>query len=315
MSNARSIVLIGLRLGAILLGRPRRACGSSSIAWSSGIPLFQGQITSTDCMPPDRVCRVGRGDSRATEDLRPGRTRRHLVSCTLMSEIGAIRLTLSSVKPRRGWIFPEEAAAIARAGVKRREEFTAGRNAARRALARFGVEARVDSGPPTQRPQWPPGYVGSIGPCEGFCGAVVARRRDALALGFDAEEASPLNAEIVKLVCGVDESPITRFRQTWERPTGPNWPSAPRKHFIIPITGEEFDFLDVSVRFSANYGHFGGAFAIAMSKDLIARSVRQRLARGAWRRDDRWVYAGIALLSDRTSSLALADVRAGNADQ
>ena len=36
-------------------------------------------------------------------------------------------------------------------------------------------------------PQWPPGFVGSITHCDGYRAAAVARARDALTIGLDAE--------------------------------------------------------------------------------------------------------------------------------
>ena len=204
---------------------------------------------------------------------------------------------------RHGWLYPEEVAAISVAGAKRRGEFTAGRNAARRALGRFGANAEAIPTRARNGPRWPPGFVGSIRHCDGFCGAVVARRSDVLAVGFDAEEASPLNAEIIKLVCGADE---LSYHALLPDVGALDWPklafSAKEAFYKLdnPLTGEEFDFLDVSVRFSANHGYRGGAFEIAMREDLIARPGRQPWARGAWRRDDQRVYAGIALLNDRT---------------
>jgi 4'-phosphopantetheinyl transferase EntD len=89
--------------------------------------------------------------------------------------------------PAEVTLFPEEEAVVARAVGKRRREFGSARNRAREALSRLGV-------PPTPilpgergAPQWPDGVVGSITHCAGYRAAVVARARDLLTVGIDAE--------------------------------------------------------------------------------------------------------------------------------
>jgi 4'-phosphopantetheinyl transferase EntD len=89
-------------------------------------------------------------------------------------------------------LFPEEAAAVANAVDKRRREFATGRNCARVALGRLGVPpvpiVRGERGAPV----WPAGIVGSITHCDGYRGVAVARDRDVLTVGIDAEPNEPL---------------------------------------------------------------------------------------------------------------------------
>ena len=74
----------------------------------------------------------------------------------------------------RGGLFPEEEALVAGAVTKRREEFAAGRNAARAALAGLGPPPCPLLRAGRRAPAWPQGIVGSITHCSGFCCAVVA---------------------------------------------------------------------------------------------------------------------------------------------
>lgn len=96
---------------------------------------------------------------------------------------------------------PEEEALVARAIEKRRREFTAGRTCARRALERLGYEAVPVLAGPRREPLWPPGVVGAITHCRGYCAAAVARREDVRCLGIDAEVRGPLPAGVAELVC------------------------------------------------------------------------------------------------------------------
>lgn len=84
-------------------------------------------------------------------------------------------------------LFPGEESAVARAVGKRRAEFATARACARAALAQLGVQPVPIARGPGGAPQWPAGITGSITHCDGYRGAAVARREDAVALGLDAE--------------------------------------------------------------------------------------------------------------------------------
>ena len=98
-----------------------------------------------------------------------------------------------------GALLPEEQAAIADAIDKRRQQFAAGRIAARRALASLGVShfplVNID-----RVPQWPEGIVGTISHTLGYAGVAVARRGTIQGLGLDVEGASDLKENIWKTV-------------------------------------------------------------------------------------------------------------------
>ncbi|MGW3289667.1 4'-phosphopantetheinyl transferase family protein [Streptomyces sp. NPDC001002] len=86
----------------------------------------------------------------------------------------------------------EEAAEVAGAVPERRREFTTVRLCARRALAQLGLPALPLLPGPGGAPRWPAGVVGSMTHCTGYRAAALARRRDVVALGIDAEPATPL---------------------------------------------------------------------------------------------------------------------------
>ena len=95
---------------------------------------------------------------------------------------------------------PEEEAAVVRAVEKRRAEFRAGRACARRALAELGRPTRAVPRGPDRGPVWPDGVVGAITHCDELCAAAVARSVDLAGLGIDAEVASAMTDEVLRMV-------------------------------------------------------------------------------------------------------------------
>jgi 4'-phosphopantetheinyl transferase EntD len=84
-------------------------------------------------------------------------------------------------------LFPQEGIFVTRATESRRREFATGRACARAALARLGLPAVAVLPGFHGAPQWPDAIVGSITHCVGYRAAAVARKRDAVSLGLDAE--------------------------------------------------------------------------------------------------------------------------------
>lgn len=97
-------------------------------------------------------------------------------------------------------LFPEEEALVAGAVDKRRREFATGRGCARRALAALDVAPVPILTGERGAPGWPPGIVGSITHCAGYRAAAVARDRDLLTIGLDAEPDEVLPAGVLEAV-------------------------------------------------------------------------------------------------------------------
>jgi 4'-phosphopantetheinyl transferase EntD len=141
-----------------------------------------------------------------------------------------------------------EAAALGRAVASRVREFTTARCCARRALEEFVAPPVALLSGPDREPLWPEGYVGSITHCDGYRGAAVARRRDALSIGIDAEIHEPLPPEILSLVT-VDAERAWLSRA----PAGVHWDrlifSAKESVYKawFPLTHTWLDFGDVCV--------------------------------------------------------------------
>ncbi|MFE0171994.1 4'-phosphopantetheinyl transferase [Streptomyces sp. NPDC059002] len=126
----------------------------------------------------------------------------------MASLLAAVPVTVVETRddPADAVLFPEEAAVVANAVAKRRDEFTTVRHCARTALARIGVPPAPIL--PGQRgaPRWPKGVVGSMTHCAGYRAAVVARADDVVSLGIDAEPGEPLrDPDVLTLVADETE--------------------------------------------------------------------------------------------------------------
>ena len=99
-------------------------------------------------------------------------------------------------------LFEQEVSAIGpRAVEKRKLEFAAGRNCARKALQRLGLERCPIPSGPMGEPIWPPNIVGSITHCASYCAAAVAFASDVRGIGIDVETHAPLPAGVADIVC------------------------------------------------------------------------------------------------------------------
>jgi 4'-phosphopantetheinyl transferase EntD len=97
-------------------------------------------------------------------------------------------------------LLPGEEAAVRSAVARRRLEFATGRRCAREALAKLGVPGAAIPSGRDREPLWPPGIVGSLTHCEGYRAAAVARERDLVSLGIDAEPHAPLPPGVLGMV-------------------------------------------------------------------------------------------------------------------
>ncbi|HEY3949880.1 4'-phosphopantetheinyl transferase family protein [Phenylobacterium sp.] len=101
--------------------------------------------------------------------------------------------------------YPEEEALVARAVEVRVREFRAGRAHAREALLQIGRPPAAILRGAGGEPLWPADCVGAIAHDQACAVAAAGARRDFAALGIDVESATPLDADLVRLVAGPDE--------------------------------------------------------------------------------------------------------------
>ena len=118
-------------------------------------------------------------------------------------------------------VYPEEEVSILNAVPKRRREFAAGRNCARRALALLGVQDRPLPMGMDRDVLWPDGIVGSISHCDDLCAVAVARRDSAAGIGLDIERGGALESGVASLICTPVEQ--ARLKDLPSRPRT-SWP-------------------------------------------------------------------------------------------
>jgi 4'-phosphopantetheinyl transferase EntD len=148
-------------------------------------------------------------------------------------------------------LYPGEAAAIALAVEKRRQEFATARACARSALATLGVPAGpVDRGP-GGAPVWPTGIVGSITHCDGYRAAAVARADDVRTLAIDAEPNLPLPDGVLgEISCIAERTALPPSGHVcWDRLLFSAKECVYKACF--PLAGRWLDFEDVTVHIDA----------------------------------------------------------------
>jgi 4'-phosphopantetheinyl transferase EntD len=191
-----------------------------------------------------------------------------------------------------GELHPDEAACIRRAVAKRRREFTAGRLAARDALAQLGIHdfpLRVGE---ERVPLWPAGVVGSISHCKGYCGVAVARAEAVVGLGFDVERADPLEPELLARICTPRER--ERLPASASGPDPGKLTFCAKESFYkcyFPHTRAFLGFQDVEVEFEPALRGFRARLVRDAAPSL--RGVRELAGRLAW--SEALVFAGVTL--------------------
>ncbi|MFI1655935.1 4'-phosphopantetheinyl transferase [Streptomyces sp. NPDC020472] len=201
-------------------------------------------------------------------------------------------------------LFPEEAAAVARAVVGRRREFATVRLCARLALRRLGLPETPL--PPGTRgePRWPHGVAGSMTHCAGYRAAALARTTDVLSIGIDAEPAAPLPEGVLEGVAlpGEQHRLETLTARTPEVPWDRLLFSAKESVFKTwyPLTRRELGFDEASIDFERTPSPAGpGPQPSAHTGTFTARLLVPGPVTGGVRRDHftgRWlVREGVVL--------------------
>ncbi|MDT7757422.1 MAG: hypothetical protein QOH27_3320 [Mycobacterium sp.] len=187
---------------------------------------------------------------------------------------------------------PEEEPLIAKSVAKRRNEFVTVRYCARQALGELGLPPvpilKGDKGEPC----WPDGVVGSLTHCEGFRGAVVARRSDVRTVGIDAEPHDVLPKGVLDAISLPGER-----AELGALPAGLHWDrilfcakEATYKAWF-PLTHRWLGFEDAQITFTVDGSGDTGTFESRILIDPAAESGAPLSAlSGRWT-----VRAGLAL--------------------
>lgn len=147
----------------------------------------------------------------------------------------------------------DELRQIERAVPKRRLEFAAGRQLARRLLIEIGHDVDAMPSDADRVPRWPQAVVGSITHCRSLCAVAVAPRPLFLGIGLDVEPAEPMNPGLLPQI--LRESEFARLRDwphRWRDLAGILTFSAKEALYksIYPAHRVFLDFQDVELQWS-----------------------------------------------------------------
>ncbi len=148
-------------------------------------------------------------------------------------------------------LLPAEAACLGAAVPQRAAEFAAGRLCARRALAELGIADFALIAAPDRRPLWPDSIVGSITHTEGFCAAVVGRKRDFIGLGLDTEIIGRVGAHLWPRICTAEELAWITALPVPRRSPAAALVFAAKEAFYkcqYPLTAEWLGFQDLRIQ-------------------------------------------------------------------
>lgn len=160
-------------------------------------------------------------------------------------------------------IHSDELVALGDVTEKRRRDFTIGRYCAHRALRLQGDSSQPLLIGAHGEPMWPPGIVGSITHCPGYCAAAVAKRRDIAAIGIDVE----LNCDIPKdevdlIALGCERrwlDAMPRANISWSSVLFSAKESVYKAWF--PLMRTWLGFEDVAIRVAPEAGRFFAQFS------------------------------------------------------
>lgn len=182
-------------------------------------------------------------------------------------------------------LWPGEA--LAAAVPKRLAEFTAGRSAARRAMAQLGLPPAAVPMQADRSPLWPATVTGSISHCASACIAAMAHARDYAGLGLDLEPLQPLTADLWPLVLTPPE--LARLPQEQPGLMALQIFCAKEAAYKAQyaLTGQLFDFqtLEVEVQgqnFVARFQHAVGRFGLGACLGGVLRQAAGIQAALVW---------------------------------
>lgn len=195
---------------------------------------------------------------------------------------------------------PLEAEQVANAITKRRIEFAAGRHCARRALARLNVENFVLRNGRDRAPVWPAGVLGAITHTGdfargGYCGVVVGRADQIVAVGIDIEQAKPLELPLWSRVLTATEQRSLRAADPVMAGMVAKTIFSAKECFYkaqFPLSRQFLRFQDVEIELHPGHSTFEACLTTEAPRGLpLTRCAGRFLG------SDEFVATGIALLA------------------
>ena len=237
--------------------------------------------------PPDGA----RGsDGLHQDDMNHSNLRAVLVSVTpdgMAAEIASINGSHD--------LFDVEDRAIRNAAPRRRDEFAAGRAAARGALATLAIAPVPIPRAADRRPLWPNGIIGSISHTDGIAAAIVGHNQPTAGVGLDIEGDAPLKKELLKYILTRSEAAARKARPLVASSSRCKATFAAKEALfkaIYPITGQFFGFLDANVDLLES-----GNWTATLCDTAPALPASMVISGGKWAAVDGHVIATVCILN------------------
>ena len=168
-----------------------------------------------------------------------------------------------------------ELAVVEKAGPKRRQEFLAGRVAARKALAALGVHDFDLLPAPDRAPVWPERVVGSITHTRDLCVVVVARSDDLDSVGIDAEPDDGIEENLWERICTAGELAWLESQPEVERGRLARRVFSAKEAVYkcqYPLTQTFLEFGEVEIEFAGDTPHFAARLPAKLASPLAGRT-------------------------------------------
>ena len=209
---------------------------------------------------------------------------------------GAVAAQLHGVAQPE-YLSKDEMGAVSHCSEKRINDFTAGRQCARRALRELGIEGFSLLPAKDRQAVWPAGITGSITHTDGYSAAVVIRQGHVRSVGLDSELISAVHEELWPRICAASELAGLRACPGERRGERAALTFAAKEAFYkgqFALTGEWIGFADVVVELQ-DAPDGGGKFVVVPQRPLLLQRRRPQQLAGRFRRHGEFVSAGIAL--------------------
>jgi 4'-phosphopantetheinyl transferase EntD len=148
---------------------------------------------------------------------------------------------------------PAEKALIAKAVLKRQNDFSTGRHCARKALKVLDVnDAEILMGE-VKEPIWPDGFVGSISHSKKLTGAIVAKDEDIAAIGLDIETIGGVSRDTWDMLFVDDEQAFLNTLGDNEQALFATLIFSFKEAFYklqYPLTKQYLDFKEADLRYA-----------------------------------------------------------------
>lgn len=205
-----------------------------------------------------------------------------------------ITIEASTAQMWNSGLLAEEAQSIKNACLKRKKEFTAGRNCSREALKHYGYYSFPVLSCPDRMPVFPSGLSGTITHTENYCAASIISKEEIISIGIDAEVNTPLDIDLRSYILLPDEQLMvlnfpTQSFNNWEKLIFSIKESFYKAYF--QIHPKFLDFCEVKVLIKP----FSNSFEVQVLKRNVPQYFSQNTFCGYYTFDQKLIYCAVAL--------------------